>query len=60
MVFQGRQYGKVKRNKIKKDPDMFPNVYGDGRDQFNFEKRGQGSLMGNMFGDLVVGDDDSW
>ena len=39
---------------------MFPNVYGDGRDQFNFEKRGQGSLMGNMFGDLVVGDDDSW
>ena len=57
MVFQGRQYGKVKRNKI---PDMFPNVYGDGRDQFNFQKRVQGDLMGNLFGDMVVGDEDSW
>ena len=57
MVLQGRQYGKVKRNKI---PDMFPNVYGDGRDQFNFQKRVQGDLMGNLFGDMVVGDEDSW
>ena len=39
---------------------MFPNVYGDGRDQFNFQKRVQGDLMGNLFGDMVVGDEDSW
>ena len=39
---------------------MFKNLYGDGRDNFDFEKRGRGDLMGNMFGDMVVGEDDSW
>ena len=39
---------------------MFKNLYGDGRDNFDFEKRGRADLMGSMFGDMVVGEDDSW
>ena len=39
---------------------MFKNLYGDGRENFDFEKRGRGDLMGSMFGDMVVGEDDSW
>ena len=57
---KGRQYGKVKRNNIQQNAEMFKNLYGDGRHSFDFEKRGRGDLMGNMFGDMVVGEDDSW
>ena len=39
---------------------MFKNLYGDGRDNFDFEKRGRADLMGSMFGDMVVGENDSW
>ena len=39
---------------------MFKNLYGDGRDNVDFEKRGRADLMGSMFGDMVVGEDDSW
>ena len=59
--FQGRQYGKVKRNTMEDNLEMYnlaaeamEKLYGgNGPNLALFEKRGRGGLMTNMVGDMM-------